>query len=93
MFSDVTQLTAIEQGWQKAAQALVKVRQAAATPEHINNHPDTKPASHLGRELQGPRFDKPRHGPIAAQRIGLPAIEAECPFFAGWMATLRKLKA
>jgi hypothetical protein len=91
LFSDVPTLTRIEQGWQAAAHALAAVRAAADSPEHINDRPETKPAVHLERELSNPSYRKRRHGPIAAQKIGLAKIEAECAFFATWLAQIRGL--
>lgn len=91
LFSDVPTLTRIEPGWQTAIGALVAARAAAESPEHINDRPETKPAAHLERELSNPSYRKRRHGPIAAQRIGLSKIEAECAFFAAWLAQIREL--
>lgn len=91
LFSDVSAVTALEPGWQRAAPALTAARAAAASPEHINDRPDTKPAAHLERELTNPRYRKRLHGPQAAQRIGLARIEAECAFFADWLRKLRAL--
>lgn len=45
----------------------------------------------LERELNNPSYRKRRHGPIAAQKIGLTKIEAECAFFAAWLAQIREL--
>jgi len=91
LFSDVTVLTATYETWHPAASALLNVRNAAPTPEHINEHPDTKPSAHLERELKLPRYKKALHGPIAAQNIGLTKIAAECKFFAGWLKSIRQL--
>jgi len=91
LFSDVSALVSIEQTWGTATVALTRARHAAASPEHINDRPETKPAAHLERELQNPSYRKHRHGPIAAKKIGLQKIEAECAFFAGWLAQLREL--
>jgi hypothetical protein len=91
LFSDVAVLTRVETGWAKAGEALSRVRAAVETPGHINGHPDTKPAAHLARELKNPRFNKLDHGPIAAAKMGLPIIEAECKFFAAWIKQLRGL--
>lgn len=93
LFSDVDTLVKLETEWARVGSRLAKVRSAAASPEHINDHPDTKPAKHLERELKNPSFRKKRHGPIAAAKIGLPRIEAECRFFAGWLGQLRGLAA
>lgn len=81
----------IEPGWQAASDALVAARAAAESPEHINDRPETKPAAHLECELNNPSYRKRRHGPIAAQKIGLAKIESECAFFAAWLAQIREL--
>ncbi len=91
LFSDVPTLTRVEPGWQAANDALAAARAAAESPEHINDRPETKPAAHLERELRNPSYRKRRHGPIAAQKIGLARIEAECAFFAAWLAQIRML--
>jgi hypothetical protein len=75
----------------KSIDRLIEIRNAAASPEHINDNPETKPAAHLERELRNPSYRKRRHGPIAAQKIGLAKIEAECAFFAAWLAQIREL--
>ena len=91
LFSDVPALTRVEPGWQAASDALAAALAAAESPEHINDRPETKPAAHLERELKNPSYRKRRHGPIAAQKIGLGKIEAECAFFAAWLAQIREL--
>jgi hypothetical protein len=92
LFSDVTALTQVSSSWsKKSIERLVEIRAASESPEHINNRPETKPAAHLERELNNPSYRKRRHGPIAAQKIGLAKIEAECAFFAAWLAQIRKL--
>lgn len=91
LFSDVHTLTGVEAGWRNALPALTAARSAAESPEHINDRPHTKPAAHLERALSNPGYHKRRHGPIAARKIGLARIEAECAFFAGWLAQIRAL--
>jgi hypothetical protein len=92
LFSDVTALPLVNPSWpKKSIDRLLEIRQAAESPEHINNRPETKPAAHLERELCSPSYHKRRHGPSAAQKIGLARIEAECPFFAAWLARIREL--
>ena len=76
-----------------ATAALTAARNAVPSPEHINDRPETKPAAHLERELKNPSYHKRRHGPIAAKKIGLNKIEAECAFFAEWLTKLRELTA
>jgi hypothetical protein len=41
--------------------------------------------------LLQPGYKKTRHGPLAAEHIGLPRMEQECPHFRGWMDRLRAL--
>ncbi|MBK7001306.1 MAG: DUF4276 family protein [Rhodoferax sp.] len=92
LFSDVTALSLVNPSWsKKSIDRLLEIRNAAPSPEHINDQPETRPAAHLGRELNNPSYRKRGHGPIAAQKIGLAKIEAECAFFAGWLAQIRAL--
>jgi hypothetical protein len=91
LFSDVATLVTVQPSWTAATAALTAARQGAASPEHINERPETKPAAHLERELKNPNYRKRLHGPVAAEKIGLSKIEAECAFFAGWLAQLRTL--
>ncbi len=91
LFSNVVELTKLECEWLRAKDALLEVRAKAETPEHINDKPETKPAAHLERELISPKYRKRRHGPIAAQKIGLSKIEVECAFFAAWLNKIRKI--
>lgn len=93
LFSDVDTLIRVETAWSQAGETLKSVRAAVESPEHINDRPETKPAAHLMRELKNPGYRKTRHGPIAANRIGLARIAAECRCFADWLATLRNLAA
>jgi len=92
LFSDVASFSLVNPSWpKKSIERLVEIRNAAVSPEHINDRPETKPAAHLERELSNPSYRKRRHGPIAAQKIGLAKIEAECAFFAAWLAQIREL--
>jgi hypothetical protein len=89
LFSDIDALIGTESSWKGSADALQAVRDGATSPEHINEEPGNNPAAHLERELRNPKFKKTLHGPAASRRIGLPKIEKECEFFAGWLARLR----
>ena len=91
LFSDLDTLTQLETSWASAMKSLREVRSSADSPEHINNHPDAKPASQLTRFLKNPKFRKVLHGTLAAQKIGIGKMEAECAFFAGWIRQLREL--
>lgn len=91
LFSDVATLAGVQSEWKRAEPSLAAIRSQAASPEHINARPNSNPAAHLERELKAPHYRKTLHGPIAAQRIGLSRMEAECAFFAGWTSRLRSL--
>lgn len=91
LFSDVGALAAVEDTWATAVPALMAVRSGVATPEDINDGQATTPAARLEALLQRPGYRKLRHGPIAAERIGLARMEAECLHFARWLARLRQL--
>lgn len=91
LFSDITKLTSLEADWQRSTDMLIQARNAFESPEHINDKPETKPAAHLERELVSPRFRKNRHGSIAAQKIGLAKIEAECAYFSAWLNQIRSV--
>ena len=93
LFSDVAALTALEVRWAGAVGKLQAVRDSAESPEHINDGPTTKPAARLTQFLTQPKYSKTLHGPIAVSLIGLPKIEQECRYFAGWLAALRALAA
>lgn len=67
------------------------MRAQAATPEDINQGHTTKPSSRLESLLRSPGYRKLRHGPIAAERVGLNRMAVECPHFASWVARLRTL--
>jgi hypothetical protein len=90
LFSDPPALAQTEPGWQASLPRLAAVRAAFPTPEHINDSYETKPSRRLERLLQ-PGYKKTRHGPLAAERITLAAMERECPHFRGWMENLRHL--
>ncbi len=91
LFSDVQALAAVEAGWSASVAALAEVRAQAATPEDINQGPMTKPSSRLEALLGNPGYRKLRHGPIAAERVGLSRMAAQCPHFARWLERLRAL--
>lgn len=64
------------------------IRAAVATPEEINERPELAPSKRI--EALFPSYQKTAHGPLAAKRIGLDRIRAECPHFDGW---LKKIEA
>lgn len=90
LFSDVEALVLTEPSWNHALTKLQAVRASFETPEHINNSYETKPSKRL-EDILSPKYKKTRHGPLAAEKITLNAMEQECAHFHGWMEKLRCL--
>ena len=62
------------------------IRDDFATPEEINDSPETAPSKRV--EALVPGYTKPLFGTLAALEIGLPAMRAECPHFRSWIERL-----
>ena len=90
LFSDTSHFAREQPEWEQRADELAAARRGAASPEHINDGPDTHPSARLER-LAG--YQKVRHGTAVAKRIGLERIREECCHFAGWLARLESLPA
>ena len=58
------------------------------SPEEINEGVNTAPSKRILQLF--PRYRKTLHGPLAAQRIGLHQIRAQCPHFANWLYLLEQ---
>jgi hypothetical protein len=59
------------------------------SPEEINEGEKTHPAARIMQVLPG--YRKALHGPLIAERIGLPNLRARCPHFAAWLNYLEAL--
>ena len=90
LFSDTSHFAREQPEWEQGADELAEARRGAASPEHINDGPDTHPSARLDR-LAG--YQKVRHGTALTQRIGLDRIREECRHFAGWVSRLESLPA
>jgi hypothetical protein len=55
-------------------------------PEDINERPERAPSKRLMTLY--PSYRKTLHGPLVAERIGLPAMRVRCPHFENWMTFL-----
>ncbi len=64
------------------------IRREVKTPEEIDDRPQFAPSKRIERLFPG--YRKTLHGPMAAKRIGLDPIRAECPHFSGWLAKLEE---
>lgn len=62
------------------------VRRQFATPEDINDSPDTAPSKRM--ESIVPGYEKPFLGILAILEIGLVRIREECPHFDSWLSQL-----
>ena len=65
------------------------IRDSFATPEEIDDSPDTAPSKQIEKLIPG--YRKPLSGTLAAQAIGLPRIRSECPHFSDWLDRLERL--
>jgi Domain of unknown function (DUF4276) len=68
-----------------------KIRADFASPEEINDSPQTAPSKRILALM--PRYRKVRHGVTAARAIGLERMRAECPHFSDWLEKLVALRA
>lgn len=68
---------------------LKSIRSKFATPEDINDDPNTAPSKRIQTLI--PSYRKTLHGPLLALEIGLDAIRSECPRFDAWLGQLEAL--
>ena len=64
------------------------IRDEFATPEEINDSPETAPSNRVEDLIPG--YQKPLMGVLAAQEIGIDTIRRECPLFSGWLEELEQ---
>ncbi|WP_458735657.1 DUF4276 family protein [Zobellella taiwanensis] len=68
---------------------LQAIKAQFASPELINNSPQTAPSKRILALV--PEYRKTLHGPFIAADIGLDAIRAQCPHFNRWIERLLAL--
>ncbi len=66
-----------------------EIRDQFATPEEINDSPETAPSKRV--EALVPGYQKPFLGNLAILEIGLERIRSECPLFDAWLMQLENL--
>lgn len=66
-----------------------KIRDLFATPEEINDSPQTAPSKRVEKLVPG--YQKPFLGNLAALEIGLERMRVECPRFGLWVAGLESI--
>jgi hypothetical protein len=88
LFSEPTALADVMRD-EKSAVKLVRIRGEFATPEEINDSPQTAPSKRV--ESVFPFYRKPFHGVVAAKRVTVEKMFDECPHFKDWVTWLRSL--
>lgn len=86
LFSDTQSLASSLSVSGHVAGRLAAVRAKFATPEHINDSPQTAP-SHRIKELVH-HYDKVLYATTAARAVGVSAMRSECAHFRGWLEKL-----
>lgn len=64
----------------------IRIAEGFSSPEDIDDSPETAPSKRIVALCPG--YEKPLHGPIIAQKIGLPTIRARCSHFNEWLKRL-----
>ena len=70
-------------------QAIESAIRDFATPEEINNGPNTAPSVRLKNAIKG--YEKDIYGGFLADDIGLPTIRERCPLFNQWIERLESV--
>ena len=68
-----------------------EIRGQFASPEEIDDSPDTAPSRRVVDLV--PRYQKPLMGKLAVLKIGLDSIRTECPNFRAWIERLESIQA
>jgi hypothetical protein len=90
LFSDTTAF-AVALGRASLAAQLANIRSLFATPEDINDDPNNTPSKRVAGVYS--QYNKVIEGTLAAQRIGVNRMLAECPHFRNWIDRLAALPA
>lgn len=89
LFSDVNQFQFVLDGWNNdVKRELTQIRAQFATPEEINDSPETAPSKRILKAFDPGTYSKTVHGPVIADEIGLTTIRAQCPQFHQWLQSL-----
>ncbi len=65
------------------------IKNSFASPEEINNNPDTAPSKRITKLFT--EYRKTFHGPLVTNQIGLDQIRNQCPHFNQWLEKLENL--
>lgn len=80
-----------EHRFKKPIDALVQMVAPFASPELIDDGPQSAPSKRIIAGITEYEGEKAAVGPQTAQRIGLPRLREKCPHFDSWLARLEKL--
>lgn len=90
LFTDTSAFEWAEDGWSDEVEtALTAVARAFASPEDINDSPETAPSKRIEKIFPAGAYSKPEHGPLIAEAIGIDAIREKCPAFDAWVRTMQ----
>lgn len=68
------------------AEDFAAIRASVATPEEINERPESAPSKRILSLFPG--YRKTLYGPSVCKEIGIQQLRAECPHFDGWIQRL-----
>lgn len=86
LFSDVSEFRWVLDGWNETAEEKLKtIARSFASPEEINDNPESAPSKRILKIFKKGSYGKTEHGPIIAQEIGLLKIRKVCPNFDAWL--------
>ncbi len=91
LFSNPAQFAFFYPQDNKAVAALQAVADGFASPELIDDGPETAPSKRIIAELPDYKCAKSVIGPQVAELIGLDAIRKKCPHFNAWLSQLEQL--
>jgi len=93
LFSD-TERFALHPDWTAQARAaLSDIRRGFASPEDIDDGPNTAPTARLDRIFPGYARHKLLYGPPIARDIGIQTMRAECSGFDAWLTRMEAAAA
>lgn len=85
LFSDTQAFNTIADD--RVVEKLQAMRDAAETPEHINNSVNTAPSKRIESVISD--YSKVRQGIIVAKKIGINKMISECKHFADWIDKIK----
>ena len=91
LFSDPTWFRYFYDRHERQIAALQTIADDCATPELIDDGPDSAPSKRIIAEIPDYEDAKSAVGPQVAELIGLNVIRSKCPHFAAWLERLENL--